>query len=184
MTLDPSYPDDDRCRAVFNAVEALIERRYGIPVVISDVIDPFTGDLDGAEIQIDHDLEAEEALFILVHLFGHTVQWNLSERGRTLGVQQPDPHLSEERMAELHQYEREAAELSLSLFHEAGVHDFDQWLADFFHCDWSYLVHFYKTAEKRPFKSFWQVGTELLAPKPIPEFTPTVWRARWDGVVV
>ena len=120
------YPDDDRCREAFNRVEALIERRYGVPVIIADVADPFTGDLDGAEIKIDHDLPAEEALFILVHLFGHTVQWNLSERGRTLGVQQPDPNLSAQRMAELYQYEREAAELSLTLFHDAGIFDFDQ----------------------------------------------------------
>ena len=184
MPIDPNYPNDARCREVFNQLEALIERRYGVPVLISDVPEPFTGDLDGAEIQIDHDLDAEETLFILVHLFGHTVQWNLSERGRTLGVQQPDPNLSAERMAELYQYERTAAELSLSLLHEAGVFDFEQWLADFFHCDWSYLVHFYKTAEKLPFKSFWKVGTETLTPQPIPDFTPTRWRARWDGIVV
>lgn len=184
MPRNAIYPDDDRCREAFNRVEALIERRYGVPVIIADVADPFTGDLDGAEIKIDHDLPAEEALFILVHLFGHTVQWNLSERGRTLGVQQPDPNLSAARMAELYQYEREAAELSLTLFHDAGIFDFDQWLADFFHCDWAYLVHFYKTAEKLPFKSFWQVGTALLTPAAIPEFTPARWRARWDGVVV
>lgn len=181
---DPGYPDDARMRAVFNRVEALIEHRYGIPVRIRDVADPYTGDLDGAEIHIDHDLDAEEALFILVHLFGHTVQWNLSERGRTLGVQQPDPKLSRARMDELYAYEREAAEFSLTLFHDAGVHDLDPWLADFFHCDWAYLAHFYKTAEKRPFKSFWKVGTPLLEPKPIPVFTPSAWRTRWDGIVV
>lgn len=180
----PNYPDDARCRAVFNLIERRIEDRYGIPVVISDVAEPFTGDLDGAEIQIDHDLDAEEALFILVHLFGHTVQWNLSERGRVLGVQQPDPNISAERMAELYDYEREAAELSLTLFHEAGVHDLDQWIADFFHCDWAYLEHFYRSGEKQDFRSFWRNGTELLQPKPIPHFTPQRWRTRWDGVVI
>ncbi len=178
------YPSDERCLEVFNRIEALIERRYGVPVIVGDVKDPFTGDLDGAEIRIDHDLDAEEALFILVHLFGHTVQWNLSERGRTLGVQQPDPGISAERMAELFRYEREAAELSLTLFHDAGVFDLDQWLADFFHCDWRYLEHFYRSGEKREFKSFWENGTPLLTPMPIPEFTPSKWRGRWDGVVV
>ena len=86
MTAHP-YPDSARCQAVFNQVEKLIESRYGIPVRVGDVYDPFTGDLDGEQIQIDHDIDAEEALFILVHLFGHTVQWSLSERGRTLGIQ-------------------------------------------------------------------------------------------------
>lgn len=178
------YAPDARFREVFNTIERQIETRYGVPVRIRDVADPFTGDLDGAEIHIDHDLEAEEALFILVHLFGHTVQWNLSERGRVLGVQQPDPEISAERLAELYQYEREAAELSLTLFHDAGVHDLDGWLADFFHCDWAYLQQFYRTGQKAPFRSFWTVGTPRLQPRPIPDFTPTQWRTRWDGVVV
>jgi hypothetical protein len=112
------------------------------------------------------------------------VQWNLSERGRTLGVQQPDPLISAERMAELYDYEREAAELSLTLFHEAGVHDLDQWLADFFHCDWRYLELYYRSGAKSDFKSHWRAGSPLLTPKPIPAFHPTRWRTRWDGVVL
>ena len=40
---------------------------------------------DNAEIHLDYDLEAEDALFILVHLFGHTVQWNTSEEARAIG---------------------------------------------------------------------------------------------------
>jgi|CXWL01.1.fsa_nt_gi hypothetical protein len=178
------YPDATRCLEVFNQVERLIESRYGVPVRIGDVCDPFTGDLDGCEIQIDHDIEPEEGLFILVHLFGHTVQWNLSERGRTLGVQQPDSSISEMRLDELYHYEREAAELSLTLFHEAGVFDLDDWVADFFHCDWAYLAHFYRTGEKLPFRSFWKTGTDQLTPVPIPAFTPTRWRTRADGIVL
>lgn len=183
MTAHP-YPDSARCQTVFNQVEKLIESRYGIPVRVGDVYDPFTGDLDGEQIQIDHDIDAEEALFILVHLFGHTVQWNLSERGRTLGIQQPDTKISEERLDELYEYEREAAELSLMLFHEAGIFDLNAWVADFFHCDWAYLAHFYRTGEKLPFRSFWKRGTETLEPKPIPEFTPSRWRTRADGIVL
>jgi hypothetical protein len=57
----------------FNRVELLIERRYGIPVSISDVLDPNTGDFDGVSIKIDYDQDLEIALFVLVHLFGHTV---------------------------------------------------------------------------------------------------------------
>ena len=66
---------DDRFREVFNQLERLIEGRYGLPVVITDVTDPFTGDLDGSQILVDYDLDAENALFILGHLFGHTVQF-------------------------------------------------------------------------------------------------------------
>ena len=42
------YASEDRFREAFNTVEAYIERRYDLPVVISDVTDPYTGDLDGA----------------------------------------------------------------------------------------------------------------------------------------
>src|SRR5690348_10755050 len=125
---------EDRFREVFNRLERLIEERYGLPVVISDVPDPFTGDLDGEKILVDYDLTAEDALFILVHLFGHTVQWNVSPEDRALGlleVKEP----TDELLASLERYERDAACYSLQLFHEAGVHDLDQWLANFAACD-------------------------------------------------
>ncbi|MCB1588212.1 MAG: hypothetical protein KDI56_04870, partial [Xanthomonadales bacterium] len=170
--------------AAFNRIERWVEDRYGIPIRISDVPDPFTADLDGAEIKGDHDVTPEDALFIVAHLFGHTVQWNLSERGRTLGVQSPDPGISEARLAELYDYELEAARLSLALFHEAGVTDLDQWVSDYFHCDWRYLAHFYRTGEKRPFRSFWQDGGPAIEPLDIPAFRPTCWRARSGGIVL
>lgn len=173
----------DEFLGVWNRVEPYIERRYGIPVVVGDVANPFTGDLDGGEIRVDHDLDAEEAVFILVHLFGHTVQWNTSARAREIGAQvvrDPNPEL----LAELERYEREACRYSLQLFHEAGVHHLDAWLSDFAACDFNYLRHFYTTGEKKPFKSFWASGAPLLEPLAIPDFEPTVWRSRWDGVVV
>ncbi|MCB1054806.1 MAG: hypothetical protein KDD11_04750 [Acidobacteria bacterium] len=183
MTRPASYPDDERMRRVFNILERRIEERWGVPVLIRDVPDPFTGDLDGAEIAVDHDLEIEDALFILVHLFGHTVQWNLSAEARDIGgAVEANP--SDERLAALEAYEREACRYSLTLLHEAGVHDFDQWLADFSHCDFAYLAHFYRTGEKRPFRSFWRNGTPILSPLPLPAFHPTRWVARSDGVVI
>ena len=175
-------PDVDRYRDAFNRVERYIEERYRLPVVITDVPDPFTGDLDGATILVDHDLDAEEALFILVHLFGHTVQWNVSPADRELGLLEvTDP--TDELLASLARYEVDAARYSLQLFHEAGVTDLDQWLADFAACDIAYLLHFYRTGEKRPFRSFWVDGATLLAPLPIPSFHPTKWIAR-SGTVI
>jgi len=59
-----------------NKVLQHIESHYGIRVITRDVTDPLIGDLDGVEIHIDHAVTAEERLFLLAHLFGHTVQWN------------------------------------------------------------------------------------------------------------
>ena len=174
-------PDDSFQRA-FNQVERYIEERYHLPVVITDVPDPFTGDLDGATILVDYDLDAEEALFILVHLFGHTVQWNVSPAHRALGVLEVrEP--SDELLASLARYEVDAARYSLQLFHEAGVRHLDQWLADFAACDIAYLMHFYRTGEKRAFRSFWVDGAASLTPLAIPSFQPTKWVAR-SGTVI
>jgi len=176
-------PTDERFREVFNTLEPYIERRYGIPVIIKDVPDPFTGDLDGAEIHVDYANDIENAVFIIAHLFGHTVQWNLSEYARRIGYEIPKSP-SDEKLDELEVYEREACRYSLQLFHDAGVKDLDQWVADFAACDFAYLRHFYKTGEKLPFRSLWKDGQPLLQPLPIPEFHPQRWISRWEGIVV
>ena len=175
-------PGEARFREVWNVVEPYVERRWGVPVRISDVPNPFTDDLDGAEIHVDHDLPAEDAVFNLVHLFGHTVQWNVSARAREIGSvvhQRP----SAELRAELARYEEEACRYSLQLFHDAGVHDLDQWVSDFAACDIAYLLHYYRTGEKRPFRSFWRDGSPPLDPLPIPDFHPTKWITR-SGTVI
>lgn len=178
---------EDRLREVFDHLERHIEERYGVPVIVTDVPDPFTGDLDGAEILIDYAEHAESALFILVHLFGHTIQWNLSARARelsTLFFGDERPTITDDLFAELEAFEREACEYSLQLMHDAGITDMDQWVSDYWACDFEYLLHIYETGEKRPFRSFWAPGQPLIAPRPIPDFTPRRWVARADGVVV
>ena len=170
-------------KAVFDRVERLVEERWGIPVHIQDVPSPFTGDLDGEQIMVDYDLEVEEALFILVHLFGHTVQWNVSEASRAIAFHQPKTW-SPEQLAAVAIYEREACGYSLQLLHDAGIFDLDQWVSSFSACDVDYLMHFYKTGEKRPFRTFWRDDAPLVPALPIPEFRPTRWLSRYEGTVV
>lgn len=172
----------DRFRAAFATVERIIEERWGIPVVIGDVPNPFTGDLDGAEIRIDYDLEAEDAMFIVIHLFGHTVQWNTAASARAIATY-PGPW-DAEHLALLRDYETTACRYSLALLHDAGIHDLDQWLSDFAACDYAYLERFYQTGEKVPFRSLWKANAPLLTPLPVPAFTPEKWWSRWQGVVI
>jgi hypothetical protein len=177
------YPSEARFREIYDTLEPYIERKYGIPVVISDVKNPFTGDLDGAEIRVDYDQPVEEAVFIIAHLFGHTVQWNLSAEARDIGYRvQQNP--TDEQMKALHEYEKIACRYSLTLFRDVGVKDADQWLADFAACDFAFLADFYKSGEKKPFRSFWKNDQPLLEPLAIPEFHPTRWVSRWQGIVV
>jgi len=176
-------PDDVAMRRAFNVLERHVETRYGIPIRITDVPNPFTGDLNGEEIQVDYEEDIESALFIIAHLFGHTVQWNTSEAARKIGYRLFKNPTNEE-LRQLEEYEHEACRYSLQLFHQAGLRDFDQWVSDYAACDFAYLTHFYKTGERRPFKSFWKDGQSLLQPKAIPAFQPQRWVGRWEGIVV
>jgi hypothetical protein len=178
-----SRPGDERLQEVFNILERYIEDRWGIPVIIRDVPSPFTGDLDGAEIHVDYEEDIEGAVFIIAHLFGHTVQWNTCADARKIGsVIAQDP--SEEQIQRLVEYEQQGCRYSMQLLHDAGIHDLDQWLSDFAACDLGYLTHFYRTGEKKPFRAFWRDDQPIMEPLEIPEFHPTRWFARGDGIVI
>lgn len=186
---DPSHDPSpfgvgaERFREAYASVSAFVESRYGLAVTVEDVPAPFTGDLDGERIVVDHELTSEDALFIVAHLFGHTVQWNTNEAERALGsqvVNNPTPEL----LAQLTAYERRAASFAMQLFHEAGVRDLDQWLSDYSACDIKYLCEFYRTGAKVPFRSCWLHATPVVQPVAVPEFLPTRWRPRNTGVVI
>jgi hypothetical protein len=179
---EAAIPTEERFRGVFELLpEAIAQYRVGL--VLSPVPRPYRGDLDGSTIQIDDSLTAEERVFLAIHLFGHTIQWNLSPRAREIGslVQQsPDDAM----LAELTEYERTACRYGQHLLHEVGVRDLDSWLADFSAADSKLLQHFYRTGERRPVGSFWQVGQPLLSPLEIPPFEPRAWKPRRRGIVV
>jgi hypothetical protein len=164
-------------------VQRHIENAYGVCVISRDVPDPLTGDLNGAEIHIDYAVTPEQRLFLLVHLFGHTVQWNVNAGAFELGRPQSPP-LSEDCLPALMDYEREAARYGLGLLYEVGITDADQWFADYAACDAAYLSHYYVTAEKRAFLSFWREGTPRVQAQPVPLFTPTGRSFRSDGIVI
>jgi hypothetical protein len=180
MPAHPSHPTQDRLVEVFNILERHIEDRYGIPVMISDVLDPNTGDFDGVQIKIDYANDIEIAVFVLIHLFGHTVQWNTNERFREIG-QDTNLKKTEEELKEISVYEKEATQLSLALLHEAGVKDLDQWVSDWWRADFAWLTNFYRTGERADFRKYMRAGVEPpLGIIPIPPFKPTKWMSRWS----
>src|ERR1700681_3540704 len=111
-------------------VEERIEQIYGIRVLTTDVPDPLTGDLNGLEIQIDYAVSAEQRLFLLLHLFGHTVQWNVNPRSFEIGRPRTPP-VDQRLLPEIVDYEREAASYALALLRETGITGLDQWLSDY-----------------------------------------------------
>ena len=164
-------------------VQEHVERSYNIRIVTRDILDPLTGDLDGSEIDIDYAVSPELRLFLLAHLFGHTVQWNVNPRAFEIGKTH-EPPVSEDLLPTIMEYEREAACYGLGMLHHAGITGVDQWLSDFTACDMAYLFHYYRTGEKKDSLSFWRENTPLLQPKPAPRFTPTKRVFRRDGIVI
>ena len=49
--------------------------KYGFVIEYADLGPPRTGTFDGLKIVIDPDVGFEMQCFILLHLFGHSVQW-------------------------------------------------------------------------------------------------------------
>jgi len=160
-----------------------LHARYGVSVEVASIEPPLKGDLDGSRILVgDHNTD-EERLFLVAHLFGHTVQWNVSAELRRLGMTKPVKPTSDEQEA-LEAYEREACRYSQQALHEAGVLGLDQWLADYSACDLAFLRHLYTTGERRAFREFWTPGQPLIEALAIPPFTPTRWRRREQAIVL
>jgi hypothetical protein len=164
-------------------IQKHLEHAYHVDVVTRDIPDPLIGDLDGLEIHIDPAVNPDQRLFLLAHLFGHTVQWNVSPRAFEIG-RILRPPVNANLLPAIMEYEREAASLALTVFHQIGITGVDQWLSDYSACDLAYLAHYYRTGEKRSFQSFWRDNTPRIKPKPIPPFTPTKRVFRCDGIVI
>jgi len=173
----------DRYLDAANALARHVTTRYGVAVEVVPIAPPLKGDLDGSRILLGDHTSDEERLFLVAHLFGHTVQWNLSAASRRLGMRMPVKP-SAEAIEALVAYEREACRYSQQALHDAGVVGFDQWLADYSACDLAFLRHFYATGERVPFRSLWIPGQPLIEPLSIPGFTPTRWRRRGPAIVL
>jgi hypothetical protein len=181
--LPPSEPTPQRFEEALALLKARVEGHYGIGVLSFDVAAPFSGDLDGQEIRIDPEFGIELMVFNLIHLFGHTVQWNLLGRVPDIGTKPPGQY-SPADLEEVTSYERDASRYGQALLHETGLQDLAPWLADLSASDITYLEHFYATGIKGALADFRKTGQPLLDPLPIPDFKPRRLNFRTDGVVI
>jgi hypothetical protein len=141
--------------------------KYGFVIEYRDLEPPRTGIFDGLRIVIDPDVDFEMQCFILLHLFGHSVQWVAPSVAYRLAELQ---HTTDKSrfMRALHDYEYEAAGYGLQLMHEAGVQDLDQWYSDFVATDWRYVERFYETDAIPPWEECVISNQPLLRPASIP----------------
>lgn len=142
--------------------------KHGFVIEYRDLEPPRTGIFDGLRIVIDPDVGFEMQCFLLLHLFGHSVQWVAP----SLESKVHDLQHTEDRdrfMRVLHDYEFEAAAFGMELIHQVGVTTLDQWYSDFVQTDWQYVEGYYRTGGIPNWSSCIASGCPLIAPAKIPE---------------
>ena len=142
--------------------------KHGFVIEYRDLEPPRTGIFDGLRIVVDPDVGFEMQCFILLHLFGHSVQWVAPEIEHKLNALQntTDKNLF---LEVLHNYELEAARFGLQLLHELGVMHLDAWFNDFVATDWRYVERFYREDKLPPWEECITNNGPAVTPQPIPK---------------
>ena len=141
--------------------------KHGFAIEYRDLEPPRTGIFDGLRIVIDPDVGFEMQCFLLLHLFGHSVQWVAPSLEHKL----EDLQNTQDRarfMKVLHDYEFEAAGFGMQLLHDLGVTHLDQWYSDFVETDWRYVERYYETDQIPPWEECVVSNRPLVTPIPIP----------------
>ena len=141
--------------------------KYNFVLEYRDLEPPRTGIFDGIRIVIDPDVGFEMQCFLLLHLFGHSVQWVAPSLEHQLAALTETTD-RDQFMAALHRYEFEAAALGMQLLHELGVTHLDQWYSDFVATDWRYVEGYYETGTIPDWTTCVVHGYPLIQPLPIP----------------
>ncbi len=141
--------------------------KYGFAIAYRDLEPPRTGTFDGLQILIDPDVGFEMQCFILLHLFGHSVQWVAPSLEHKLHALQHTPE-KERFLQVLHDYEFEAAQFGLQLLHDVGVTHLDPWYSDFVATDWRYVERYYREEKIPPWDDCVVTDQPLVHPADIP----------------
>jgi hypothetical protein len=159
-------PADDMVRLWIKVSSGIVKR--GFVIEYRDLEPPRTGIFDGLRIVIDPDVGFEMQCFLLLHLFGHSVQWVAPSLEHKLAELQ---HTQDRArfMHVLHDYEFEAAGFGMQLIHEVGVVQLDQWYSDFVETDWRYVERYYETERIPPWNECVVSGCRLIDSVAIPE---------------
>lgn len=161
-----AMPSSDLVRMWMRTTSKIV--KYGFEIRYADLEPPRTGTFNGRVITIDPDVGFEMQCFILLHLFGHSVQWvapSLEGSLQDLQNTKDKDHF----LMELRKYEFEAARFGMQLLHEVGVMDLDQWYSDFVETDWVYVRDFYINDEIPEWSACKSTTTEIIEPLEIPE---------------
>lgn len=149
----------------FKVTSAIV--KYGFVIEYRDLEAPRTGIFDGLRISIDPDVDFEMQCFILLHLFGHSIQWTAPSLREKLAALK-DSTDKTVFMRALHDYEFQAARFGMQLLRQVGVRDLDQWYSDFVETDWRYVERYYETGLIPPWHECLAHNQPLIEPLAIP----------------
>lgn len=158
-------PADDLVSLWTRVSSGIVKR--GFVLEYRDLEPPRTGIFDGLRIVLDPDVGFEMQCFILLHLFGHSVQWVAPSLVDKLHALQHTAD-KERFLTVLRDYEFEAAGFGLQLLHELGVNDRDAWFSDFVATDWRYVERYYREDRLPPWEECVQSAAPRVTPTPIP----------------
>src|SRR5262245_20482095 len=160
-----AMPSDDLVDLWIKTTSKIV--KYGFVLEYRDLEPPRTGIFDGLRIVIDPDVGFEMQCFLLLHLFGHSVQWVAPSLAHKLDALQNTTDQTV-FMKVLHDYEFEAASFGLQLIREAGVAGLDQWYSDFVATDWRYVERYYQTGQLPDWRTCIVRDCPRIEPAPIP----------------
>ena len=141
--------------------------KHGFAIELADLEPPRTGIFDGLKIVIDPDVPFEMQCFILLHLFGHSVQWTAPSLAGELDALQNTTDKAA-FMKVLEAYEFKAARFGRQLLDETGVPGLERWYSDFVATDWKYVERFYETDAIPPWEECLTEAESVVEPLAIP----------------
>src|SRR4051812_1592213 len=144
--------------------------KHGFAIEYRDLEPPRTGIFDGLRIVIDPDVGFEMQCFLLLHLFGHSVQWVAPSIEHKLDALQHTPD-KKAFMKVLEAYERGAARYARQLLHGRGTTTLARWFSVFAPPDGRYVERYYEIAALPPGDKCIVCEAPLTAPQPIPPLT-------------
>lgn len=165
ISLVGRLPPDELVAVWTRATSAII--KLGFSIVYRDLEPPRTGIFDGLSIVIDPDVGFEMQCFVLLHLFGHSVQWVAPSLVHKLDALQHTTD-KERFLQVLHDYEFEAAGFGMSLLNHIGQGHLANWFGDFVATDWRYVERYYREDRIPPWTECIVPGAPEIQPVTIP----------------
>lgn len=165
-----------RFRGLCRKLSKYLFKVYGLRVVQKEQVDmpEYIGSFNGRLITIKTAVKPEHKFFLMVHLFGHCVQWcgprsaTYSDIALTLPLNNGGK-MSAAQLSRLYEYELEAAGYGLKLLTDVFDTDLTQWFANWVRADWDYFTKIVDLSAPRTQELNVKDGAELIAVRGIPK---------------